>query len=102
MSTSIDTVVNVREAAQLLDVHENTVRRWVATGILTDASRPGRPLSIPRHQIQAMLDQDAPLADSAAAYRRGERDGRAAAIREIRAFVSQMRLTTTSNERTES
>jgi excisionase family DNA binding protein len=33
--------LNVREAARRLDVHENTIRNWVADGLLTDARVPG-------------------------------------------------------------
>lgn len=91
--------LSVREAAEMLNVHENTVRRWVTVGFLTDASQPGRPLSIPRHQIEAMLTNTTPVGGEInAAYARGHRDGRAAAIREMRAHLSRMRITTTPTD----
>ena len=51
--------VNVREAARLLGVHENTVRAWVDSGVLSARRLPGsgfRRVSVA--SIQAVLDLD--------------------------------------------
>ena len=53
--------VGVREAASLLGVHENTVRNWIKTGVLTSARLPGtRQHRFRREDVERLLkDQGA-------------------------------------------
>lgn len=49
---------NVREAARLLGVHENTIRNWVKAGILAPSRRlPSGPLRFDPAVIQRMRDE---------------------------------------------
>lgn len=48
--------IGVREAARRLDVHENTIRKWVAEGKLIDARLPGTQfIRIDVQQIEPMI-----------------------------------------------
>jgi excisionase family DNA binding protein len=70
-------LLNVRETAQILGIHENTVRNWVERGILQAARLPGSgfrrfdPQQIERLR-DAMLSQLAPAVTGPVVEPRGK------------------------------
>jgi excisionase family DNA binding protein len=61
-------VLNVRQAADLLGVHENTVRNWNKRGLLRGYKLPGsRYRRFPREEVERMrremLEQYAPMTE---------------------------------------
>ena len=51
--------LRISEAADLLGVSDDTVRRWIDSGKLTASTGPG-PATIPGHQIAALMREAAP------------------------------------------
>lgn len=62
-------ILNVRETAELLDVHENTIRNWERTGVLRGFRLPGSGFRrFPREEVERMRremrEQYAPMDQS--------------------------------------
>ena len=48
-------ILNVRETAEMLDVHENTIRNWESTGVLRGFRLPGSGFRrFPREEVERM------------------------------------------------
>lgn len=49
------TILNVRETAEMLDVHENTIRNWEQKGLLRGFRLPGSGFRrFPREEVERM------------------------------------------------
>jgi hypothetical protein len=58
MAVEEDDLLNVRQAAEALDVHENTVRNWARSGLLPTAKLPGsRFHRFYRRDVERLRDQ---------------------------------------------
>jgi excisionase family DNA binding protein len=49
-----ESFLTVREAAQVLRVSAQTLRRWVHAGRM-DAIQPGRDILIPAHEVERLM-----------------------------------------------
>ena len=84
-----DEGIGVRQAAEILRVHENTIRNWVKEGRLTDTRVEGTyRLRLSRAQVEQLASMPDPRTSKLApdveeAYRRGWAEGRAKLRREI-------------------
>lgn len=99
MTTTTDTeLIGVREAARILQVHENTIRNWVREGRLLDARVPGtRSLRLSRAQVEQLASAPDPsmvlvAPDVEAAWRRGYNAGLDEAVREMHQLIKQLKV----------
>lgn len=65
----MDELLTVKQVAQLLQLHEITIRRYIKSGRL-EAVRIGRNVRVPRRAVKALLqEQNATLREAPPVYR---------------------------------
>ena len=70
----MDELLTVKQVAELLQLHEMTIRRYIKSGKL-EAVRIGRNVRVPRRAVEAFLHAENPaLREALPMYRVGEED----------------------------
>ena len=58
LERQVPDLVSVAEAAEMLDVHENTVKQWIRDGKLPASKHGGRNWKINRSDVVALIEAD--------------------------------------------